>query len=93
MKYYVLDLSPHNSLVRYLVDQGFTVFAISWKNPDSADRDLGMDDYDHLGVRAALRCDRRDRAGRARACDGLLPGRHAAVDRRRRRSAAQATTR
>lgn len=54
MKYYVLDLSPHDSLIKYLVDHGFTVFAISWKNPDSSDSELGMDDYDKLGVRAAL---------------------------------------
>ncbi|MCG3268540.1 alpha/beta hydrolase [Yoonia sp. I 8.24] len=54
MKYYILDLTERDSLVRYLTEQGFTVFMVSWKNPDADDRNLGMDDYLSQGIMQAI---------------------------------------
>ncbi|MBV8611943.1 MAG: class I poly(R)-hydroxyalkanoic acid synthase [Singulisphaera sp.] len=48
-KYYILDMQPKNSMVRYLVEQGFTVFIISWKNPDASMAGLTFEDYIDLG--------------------------------------------
>jgi polyhydroxyalkanoate synthase len=54
MKYYLMDLSPENSLVKYLVSKGHTVFMISWKNPESKDQDHGFDSYLKLGIMDAI---------------------------------------
>jgi len=63
MKYYILDLSPHNSMVRHLVGQGHTVYMVSWRNPDESDRELSMDDYLELGVLEAMRAAQHDAGG------------------------------
>ncbi|MBV9783986.1 MAG: class I poly(R)-hydroxyalkanoic acid synthase [Acidisphaera sp.] len=52
-KYYILDLQPKNSMVAYLVSQGFTVFMVSWKNPDASMDGTTIEDYMELGPLAA----------------------------------------
>ncbi len=54
MKYYILDLSPRNSMIRFLVSEGFTVFAISWRNPTVDQAHLSLEDYRKRGVMAAI---------------------------------------
>jgi polyhydroxyalkanoate synthase len=54
-KYYVMDMRPENSMFKYLVDSGFTVFTISWKNPDESVRDVEWADYMEMGIVEALR--------------------------------------
>ncbi|MDD2325551.1 MAG: class I poly(R)-hydroxyalkanoic acid synthase [Alphaproteobacteria bacterium] len=52
-KFYVLDLKPENSFIRYMVEQGHTVFCISWVNPDGRHANYGFDDYMMMGPVAA----------------------------------------
>ncbi|OWU86780.1 poly-beta-hydroxybutyrate polymerase [Oceanicola sp. 22II-s10i] len=75
MKYYILDLSPQNSLINWLVGQGHTVYCISWVNPGEEMRDLELEDYRKDGVMTALDCISRVQPGRQiHACGYCLGG-------------------
>jgi polyhydroxyalkanoate synthase subunit PhaC len=52
-KFYILDLTPQKSFIKYMVDQGFTVFIVSWVNPDGRLRDKTFEDYMREGLLAA----------------------------------------
>ncbi|RVV99218.1 class I poly(R)-hydroxyalkanoic acid synthase [Mesobaculum littorinae] len=53
-KFYILDLRERNSLIRWITEQDFTLFVVSWKNPDASYRDVGMDDYVERGFLQAI---------------------------------------
>ena len=74
MKYYILDLQPHDSLVRHLVGAGHTVFMLSWHNPDAGDRDKGLNDYLIDGLLAALAVARERAGGQAVQAVGYCLG-------------------
>ncbi|WP_135503667.1 PHA/PHB synthase family protein [Roseovarius aestuariivivens] len=54
-KFYILDLKQENSLIKWIVDQGYTLFVVSWINPDASYRDAGMDTYVEDGFLTAIR--------------------------------------
>ena len=53
-KFYILDLKPHNSLIRWIVDQGYTLFVVSWVNPDTSYADVGLEEYIEEGYFEAI---------------------------------------
>lgn len=53
-KFYIMDLKSENSMIRWLTDQGFTIFVVSWANPDQTKADIGFEDYALEGVFPAL---------------------------------------
>jgi len=53
-KFYILDLKPQNSLIRWIVEQGYTLFVVSWVNPDEAYADVGLDTYIEEGYLEAI---------------------------------------
>lgn len=53
-KFYILDLKEKNSLIKWIVDQGFTLFVVSWVNPDASYADVGMETYVEEGYLTAI---------------------------------------
>lgn len=54
-KFYILDLKAQNSLIKWITEQGYTLFVVSWVNPDASFADVGMEDYVEDGFLAAIR--------------------------------------
>ena len=73
-KYYILDLRPENSMVRWLVGQGYTVFLVSWVNPDPDMAEKGFEDYMQGGIFAALEAVEKATGVRDPNCVGYCIG-------------------
>ena len=54
-KFYIMDLKPENSLIKWITDQGYTLFVVSWVNPDASYADVGLEDYIDEGFLTAIR--------------------------------------
>lgn len=54
-KFYILDLKEQNSLIKWITEQGYTLFVVSWRNPGRAEADWGMEDYIENGFKEAIR--------------------------------------
>ncbi len=54
-KFYIMDLKPQNSLISWIVEQGYTLFVVSWVNPDASYADVGMDTYVEEGYLTAIK--------------------------------------
>ncbi|MBQ0751383.1 MAG: class I poly(R)-hydroxyalkanoic acid synthase [Roseovarius sp.] len=54
-KFYILDLKPDNSMIKWVVDQGYTLFVVSWVNADASHAEVGMEDYIEEGFLTAIR--------------------------------------
>ncbi len=77
-KYYILDLVPEKSFIKWAVDQGFTLFVISWVNPDGALAQKTFEDYMHEGILAAVGAVNQQTGLNQTECARLLRRRHAA---------------
>ncbi|SHE99355.1 polyhydroxyalkanoate synthase [Ruegeria intermedia] len=53
-KFYILDLKPENSLIKWITEQGYTLFVVSWVNPDASYAETGMEDYVQDGYLTAI---------------------------------------
>ncbi len=98
-KFYILDLREQNSMIRWLVDKGLTVFIVSWRSADEATKDYGWDDYVDQGifpaVKAALRASGAKSLNAVGYCIGgtLLSSALAWKNRKRRKKKKKAYTR